>query len=249
MLSHYRPSRPRPRNAVVIGRYDLPLRRAMLARQLAPPAYVGPFGRVYHGLGRAMRPQPQTRAGATRILALGTDDATTEVAGVASLRRLRRSAPSPRSGDARAPHILNACSQKRACSRIQRCPRCEHIVTQENSSRNRSCSRETPSDVSRALLPPERPLITRGRPLEGLHEGHVQHARHFRGDCLAVIEPSLSDRCTRRRYERHRLAPSRPAEHHLLGKQTAENRAQPLLGGILVEHDRASQRCFKLTER
>ena len=52
MLSHYRPSRPRPLDAVVIGRYDLPLRRAMLARQLTPPAYVGPFGRVYLGLAR-----------------------------------------------------------------------------------------------------------------------------------------------------------------------------------------------------
>ncbi len=52
MLSHYRPSRPRPRYAIVIGRYDLPLRRAMLARQTSPPAYVDPFGRVYHGLRR-----------------------------------------------------------------------------------------------------------------------------------------------------------------------------------------------------
>ena len=52
MPSHYRPSRPRPLDAVVIERYDLPLRRAMLARQPKLPAYVDPFGRVYHGLGR-----------------------------------------------------------------------------------------------------------------------------------------------------------------------------------------------------
>ena len=53
MLSHYRPSRPRPRYAAYIGRYDLPLRRAMLARRTNPPAYVDPFGRVYHGLRRS----------------------------------------------------------------------------------------------------------------------------------------------------------------------------------------------------
>ena len=204
MLSHYRLSRPRSRDAIVIRRYDLPLRRAMLAR------------RTSRRLTWVLRPRlPWTRAPRACNHRPGRERADSSTR-----------SPLPDSGDHRAANGIDTGLEQDGRGRIQSRSRREHVVAEHYAAPERPRCRERAGDVGSACCRPSSRWSPAADADERPESGSDELARHRARNGLAMVEPPARKRLPRGRHERHALRPARPLRRDLLGEAAYRGRWQ-----------------------
>ena len=172
MLSHYRPSRPAD-GMDGTGRYDLPLRRAMLARRRTA------------GLRGSFRPRlPWTRRLGARNHRPGWKTK------VISGSTLHPSDHAPRRPPATL-HLARACARADACAAASSvAPVVKTSSTHEHSGRRLPAARRTcPREFAKRSSRPRRALVARSRPWQQRLASAPSCQRHRLRQRGRVVEP------------------------------------------------------------